>query len=67
MDKLKSVIGPSTRAGELTDNTDGLSSSHGIAKVTADRSSQAKRYSEYIKNSEFGTMNVFEFENNSGT
>ena len=42
-------------------------SSHGIAKFTADRVSEAKVYSDYIKNSEFETMKVFEFENISGT
>ena len=66
-DKLKSAIVPSTRLRGLTDNTDGLSSSHGIAKVTSDRASEAKRYSDYIKKSEFETMNVFEFKNNSGS
>ena len=42
-------------------------SRHCIAEVTADRVSQEKSYSDYIKNSEFETMNVFERENNSGT
>ena len=36
-------------------------------KVTADRVSEAKAYIDYIKNSEFKTMKVFEFKNNSGT
>ena len=49
-DKLKSVIGPATRFRRLTDNSDGLTSRHGIAKVTADRVSEAKAYSDYIKN-----------------
>ena len=31
------------------------------------RVSEEKAYSDYIKNSEFETMKVFEFENNSGT
>ena len=66
-DKLKSVIVPATRVRGLTDNSDGLTSSHGISKVGADRVSEAKAYSDYIKNSEFETMKVFEFENNSGT
>ena len=66
-DKLKSVIGPATRVRRLTDNSDGLTSRHRIAKVTADRVSEAKAYSDYIKNSEFETMKVLEFENNSGT
>ena len=65
-DKLKSVIVPATRAGGLTDNTDRLTSSHGISKVAVDRVSEAKAYSDYIKNSEFETMKVFEFENISG-
>ena len=66
-DKLKSDIGPATRAGGLTDNSNGLATGHGIAKVTADRVSEAKAYSDYIINSEFETMKVFEFGNNSGT
>ena len=66
-DERKSVIGPATRVQGLTDNSDELTSSHGIAKVTADRAREAKVYSDYIKNSEFETMKVFEFENNSGT
>ena len=66
-DKLKFVIGLTTRAGELTDNSGGLSSSHGIAEVTAERVSEEKAYSDYIKNYKFETMKVFEFENNYGT
>ena len=66
-DKLKSVIGPATRVRRLTDNPEELTSSHGIVKFTADRVSEEKAYSDYIKNSEFETMQVFEFENNSGT
>ena len=42
-------------------------SSHGISKVAADRVSEAKAYSDYIKNSEFETMKVFEIRNNYGT
>ena len=49
------------------DNYDGLTSSHGISKVAADRVSEAKAYSDYIKSSEFETMKVFEIRNNSGT
>ena len=52
-DKVKSVIGPATRVRGLTDNSEGLASRHGIAKVTADRVSEAKAYSDYIKNSKF--------------
>ena len=57
-DKLKSVIGSATRVGGLTNNTDGLTSRHRIAEVTADRVSEAKAYSDYIKKSEFETMKV---------
>ena len=60
--KLKSVICPATRVRGLTDNTNGLTSSHGISKVTADRVSEAKAYSDYIKNSEFETIKVLKFE-----
>ena len=66
-DKLNSTFVPATRVGGLTDNSDGLTYSHGIEKVTVDRVSEAKSYSDYIKNSEFETMNVFERENNSRT
>ena len=66
-DKLKYVIGPPTRVQEFKDNTDGHTSSHGISKVAADRVSEAKAYSDYIKNSEFETIKVFEIRNNSGT
>ena len=52
-DKLKFVIGPATRVRGLTDNSNGLTSRHHIAKVTADRVSEAKAYIVYIKNSEF--------------
>ena len=51
----------------MTDNSDGLTSSHGIVEVTANRVSEAKAYSDYIKNSEIEIMKVFEFENVSGT
>ena len=59
-DKLKSVIVPATRAGGLTDNSDGLTYRHRIAEVTADRVRKAKVYSDYIKKSEFETINIFE-------
>ena len=58
---IKSGIGPATRVRVLTDNTDGLTSSHGISKVAADRASETKAYSDYIKNSEFESIKVFEF------
>ena len=58
VDKLKFISVRVTRAGGLTYNSGGLTSSHGIVKVTADRVSEARSYSDYIKNSEFETMNV---------
>ena len=51
----------------MIDNTDRLTSSHGISKVAANRVSGEKAYSEYIKNSEFETIKVFEIRNDSGT
>ena len=66
-DKLKSIFAPATRAGVLTDKSDWLASMHCIAEVTVDRVSEKNFYSDYIKNSEFETMNDLERENNSGT
>ena len=51
----------------MTDNTDGPTSSHGISKVAADRVSEAKAYSEYVKNPEFKTIKVLRIQNDSGT
>ena len=48
-DKLKSIFVLATRVGGLMNKPNGLTSSHGILKVTADRVSEAKAYSEYIK------------------
>ena len=48
VDKLKSIFVHTTRAGGLMDNSGGPTSSHGIAKVTSDRASEAKGYSDYI-------------------
>ena len=59
-DKLKSIFTPNTRSGGLTDNSDGIMSWHRIAKVTVEREGEAKLYSDYIKNSDFETRNVFE-------
>ena len=67
VDKLKTIFAPATRAGGLTDNSNGLTSRHSIAEVTSDRVIKAKAYSDYIKSSEFETMNVFERENDSRT
>ena len=66
-DKLISIFAPATRYGVLTNKSYDLASRHRIVEVTADRVSEEKVYSGYIKNSEFETMNVFERENNYGT
>ena len=62
-DKLKSVIGQTTRSGEFKDNSDWIASRHRIAEVTEEKLSKVQAYSNYIKNSEFGTEDVFEREN----
>ena len=62
-DKLKPVIGPATRAGGLKDNSNWIASRHFIAEVTGGRVSEVQVYRDYIKNSEFETINVFEREN----
>ena len=66
-DKLKFFIGPATRAEVWLDHSNWIASRHRISEVTADRLSEAKAYSDYIKNSDFETMNFFEQENDSGT
>ena len=63
-DKLNSAFAPSTRDGGLKDNYDWLAYRYGIAEVTEGRVSEVQTYSDYIKNSEFETMNIFERENN---
>ena len=66
-DKLMSVIGPYTRVEGLTDISNWLASRHGMEEVKVGRVSEAKAYSNYIKNSEFETTEVFERENISVT
>ena len=66
VDKLNSAFAPATRAKGWIDHSDWLTSRHRIAEDTADKATEAKVYSDYIKISEFETMNVFERENNSG-
>ena len=58
-DKPNSDFTPATRAEGWMDHYDWLASSHRIAKVTADRVSEAKLYSDYLKNSEFETIIFF--------
>ena len=66
-DKLNSIFALDTRAGGLTDNSNGLASVHRISEVAADRVSEVKAYIDYIKKSEFETMKVFQLEDNYGT
>ena len=62
-DKLNSVFAPVTRAEGLADRPEWLTSRHIIAEVTEGRVSKVQAYSDYIKNSEFETRNIFEQEN----
>ena len=47
-DKLKSVIGPTTRVEGLTNGYEWLASRHNIEEVTVERVSEAKAFSDYI-------------------
>ena len=67
MDKLKSVIGPTTIVEGLTDGSDWILYRHGFEEVTVGRVSEATFFSDYIKNDKFETMKVFERENISVT
>ena len=66
-DKIKSVIGPTTRVERLKNGSDWLASSNSIEKVTAEIVSEAKASSDYILKNKFETMKVFERENISVT
>ena len=66
VDKLYSVFVPATRAEGLIDSSNWRVSRHVIEEVSVLIVSEAKLYSDYIKNYEFEIMNVFERENNSG-
>ena len=55
--KLNSVFAPATRAEGLMDSSKWLASRHGISEVAEGRVSEVQVYSDYIKNSEFETMN----------
>ena len=59
-DKLNSVFAPVTRVEGLTDHSNWLASRHCIAEVTEGRVSEVQSYSNYIKNSEFEMINIFE-------
>ena len=58
-DKIKSVVGPATKVKWLANISDWLASRHGIEEVTVVRAKEIKAYSDYIKNSEFETINFF--------
>ena len=53
IDKLKSVIGTTTKVEGLTDSSDCLATRHICKEVTVGRVSGAKVFIEYIKNNEF--------------
>ena len=59
-DKLNSVFAPTTRAEGLMENSNWIAYRHGYEEFLGGRVSKEKAYSDYIKNSEFETMNVFE-------
>ena len=65
--KLKSVIGSTTRVEIFTTGSNWLASRHGIEKVAVERVTKAKAFSNYILENEYETMKVFERENISVT
>ena len=62
MEKIKSVIGPTTRVERLTNGSDWLTSRHGIEEFMVERVREGKLHSRYIIENEFETMEVFERE-----
>ena len=62
-DKLNSVFAPVTRAEGFMNHSDWLAYRNCIAEVTEGKVSEVQAYINYIKNSEFETKNVFEWEN----
>ena len=61
-DKLKSIIGPATRNGGLTDHSNWLTSRHHIAELTKGRVIEVQVYIDYIKKIEVETRNSFELK-----
>ena len=59
-DKLKSAFDPATRSGVLADQSDWIAYRHHIAEVVEVRVRKVQSYSDYIKNSKFETINIFE-------
>ena len=47
-DKIKSVIGPTTRVVRLTNGSSWLASGHDIEEVMVEKVSKAKAYIDYI-------------------
>ena len=67
MNRLKAVISPNIRVEGMTDIFDWLMCMHGWKEVMVGRVRDAKVFSDYIKNNEFETIKVFEWENISVT
>ena len=65
--KLKPILSPPTRVKGLTDSSNWIVYKHGTEEVTVERMNKTKAYIDYIKNSEFETTKVFEWENISLT
>ena len=57
--KLNSVFASTTRDGGLKNSSNWIVSGHGIAEVMEVRVIEVQAYSDYIKSSEFETMNSF--------
>ena len=66
-DKLNSFFYPASRPEGLNDSSYRIVYGHGIAEVAEGRVIEAKMNSDYIKISEFETMNIFDQENISLT
>ena len=62
MDKLKSVSGHAIRVEGFTVGSNWLTSRHDCEEVTVGRVSEAKVFSDYIRNNKYETMLVFERE-----
>ena len=61
-DKIKSVIGPTTRVQRLMNGFNFLASRNYIEEVTVEIVIEEKVYSDYIFKNEFETIKVFEQE-----
>ena len=63
VNKMESVIGPTTRVERLMNVYDWLTYRNYIEEVTVGRVSVAKLYSKYNIENEFETMKVIQWEN----